>query len=101
MRNKGKIKWIKKRERREEGKEDRIKYSMWIVEDIFLLNAYHYYLMFVTQTSSLNIWIYIHVIIYEYIHIYSYPYSGHSIFPIINNWEGKLWTTDYSDFLAS
>lgn len=35
MRNKGKIKWIKKRERREEGKEDRIKYSMWIVEDIF------------------------------------------------------------------
>lgn len=36
MRNKGKIKWIKKRERREEGKEDRLKYLMWIVEDIFI-----------------------------------------------------------------
>lgn len=39
--------------------------------------------------------------IYEYIHIYSYPCSRHSIFPIINNREGKLWTPDYSDFLAS
>lgn len=70
MRNKGKIKWIKKRERREEGKEDRIKYLMWIVEDIFLLNAYHYYLMIVTQTSSFNIWIYSCDYIWIHTHIF-------------------------------
>lgn len=48
--------------------------------------------------SSCNIWIYIFMWLYMNTYTYSYPYSAHSIFPIINNWEGKIWTTDYSDF---